>query len=58
MLDISLEAPRYDPSGNYVRRWLPLLSRLPTKYIHRWGLALSSLPMLPHPLSLVQGLLI
>lgn len=35
MLDMSQEATKFDPSGNYVRRWLPLLSRLPTKYIHR-----------------------
>ena len=35
MLDFSREALRFDPSGNYVRRWLPVLSRLPSKYIHK-----------------------
>ncbi|KAL4431148.1 hypothetical protein ABPG75_006404 [Micractinium tetrahymenae] len=29
------EARRFDPDGNYVRRWLPVLARLPAKYIHQ-----------------------
>ena len=37
MLDFSREALRFDPSGNYVRRWLPVLSRLPSKYIHKYA---------------------
>ncbi len=35
MLDQHKEAQRFDPSGNYVRRWLPVLSRLPNTWIHR-----------------------
>lgn len=35
MLDHHKEAQRFDPSGNYVRRWLPVLSRLPNTWIHR-----------------------
>jgi hypothetical protein len=34
MLDTEAEAARFDPSGEYVRRWLPALSRLPSQYIH------------------------
>ncbi|KAI0557464.1 Cryptochrome/DNA photolyase FAD-binding [Gracilaria domingensis] len=29
------QAYRQDPNGDYVRRWLPELAKLPTKYIHR-----------------------
>lgn len=29
-----LEGYRYDPFGEYVRRWLPELSRLPSEWIH------------------------
>ncbi len=39
MLDQEKEAVRFDPSGNYVRRWLPVLSRLPNKWIHRCACA-------------------
>ncbi len=34
MMDLEKEALRFDPDGEYVRRWLPVLSRLPTQYIH------------------------
>ncbi|KAG2427955.1 hypothetical protein HXX76_011942 [Chlamydomonas incerta] len=34
MMDLETEARRFDPDGEYVRRWLPALSRLPTEYIH------------------------
>lgn len=35
MLDpVDKEAKRFDPDGNFVRRWLPSLSRVPAKYIH------------------------
>lgn len=27
-------AARHDPTGSYVRRWLPELAKLPTKYVH------------------------
>ena len=30
-----LQGDRFDPSGGYVRRWLPRLDRLPNRYIHR-----------------------
>ncbi|XP_002961252.2 cryptochrome-1 [Selaginella moellendorffii] len=29
-----VEGRRFDPDGNYVRKWLPELSRLPTEWIH------------------------
>ena len=35
MLVHSQEAKRFDPDGNYVRRWLPVLGRMPAKWIHR-----------------------
>jgi FAD binding domain of DNA photolyase len=35
MIDYSKEAVRFDPSGNFVRRWLPVLARLPARWIHR-----------------------
>lgn len=38
MLDQIEEAKKYDPDGNYVRRWLPALARLPLKWIHRCAL--------------------
>lgn len=34
MMDLEKEAQRFDADGEYVRRWLPVLSRLPTEYIH------------------------
>lgn len=36
MLDLKKESLRFDPDGNYVRRWLPVLARMPIKYIHRY----------------------
>ncbi len=30
-----LQAERYDPQRNYLRRWLPELARLPDAWIHR-----------------------
>jgi len=30
-----LQGERYDPQGDYLRRWLPELARLPDKWIHR-----------------------
>lgn len=35
MLDHAAESARFDPNGHYVRRWLPVLARLPAKWIHR-----------------------
>lgn len=34
MMDHSKESKRFDPDGQYVRRWLPVLARLPRQYIH------------------------
>ena len=34
MMDHTRECRKYDPQGNYVRRWLPVLARLPVQYIH------------------------
>lgn len=31
---LQLEGYKFDPNGEYVRRWLPELSRLPTEWIH------------------------
>ncbi len=33
-MDLEREAKRFDSDGEYVRRWLPVLSRLPTAFIH------------------------
>jgi deoxyribodipyrimidine photolyase len=34
VMDLDKEAKRYDPKGAYVRRWLPVLARIPTEFIH------------------------
>lgn len=39
MMDLEQEVKRFDPDGNFVRRWLPMLARLPAKWIHRPYLA-------------------
>lgn len=31
----TLQGERYDPDGEYVRRWVPELAQVPTKYIHK-----------------------
>jgi deoxyribodipyrimidine photo-lyase len=33
------QGEKFDPRGNYVREWLPVLSRLPARYIHSPWLA-------------------
>ena len=30
-----LQGERFDPSGAYVRRWLPELARLPDRWLHQ-----------------------
>ena len=30
----TLQGRRYDPAGDYIRRWVPELARVPTRYIH------------------------
>jgi deoxyribodipyrimidine photo-lyase len=30
----TLQGERFDPDGSYVRRWLPELARVPTRYVH------------------------
>ncbi|XP_042061648.1 cryptochrome-1-like [Salvia splendens] len=32
--NLQIEGYKFDPNGEYVRRWLPELSRLPTEWIH------------------------
>lgn len=34
VMDLEKEVEKYDPNGTYVRRWIPILARLPTQYIH------------------------
>ena len=34
-IDLDLEARRFDPNGNYVRRWITQLSRMPLEFIHK-----------------------
>jgi deoxyribodipyrimidine photo-lyase len=34
-----LQGQRFDPDGNYVRRWVPELTRLPNEFIHKPWLA-------------------
>jgi deoxyribodipyrimidine photo-lyase len=33
------QSQRFDPNGLYIRKWVPELSKLPTKYIHEPWLA-------------------
>jgi len=35
ILNPVLQGERYDPSGAYVRRWVPALARLPDRFVHR-----------------------
>ena len=37
------QGQRFDPDGNYIRQWLPALTRLPARYIHHPWLAPSSI---------------
>jgi deoxyribodipyrimidine photolyase len=32
--DLAAEAAAFDPDGSYVRRWIPALARLPTRWVH------------------------
>lgn len=34
MLDVESESKRFDPHGNFIRQWIPALSRVPLEYIH------------------------
>jgi hypothetical protein len=33
-MDIESESAKFDPDGEFIRRWLPALARMPTQYIH------------------------
>ena len=47
------QAQRFDPEGDYVRRWVPELSGLPTAAIHQpWLLPDADRPAYPPPLAL------
>jgi deoxyribodipyrimidine photo-lyase len=35
VLNPVLQGQRFDPEGSYVRRWVPTLKRMPTRWIHR-----------------------
>jgi deoxyribodipyrimidine photolyase len=35
LINLEEEWRRFDPDGNYVRRWLPVLSQLPNEFIHQ-----------------------
>ena len=44
----TLQGERFDPEGDYVRRWVPELRRLPAKLIHRpWA---APAPVYPRPI--------
>jgi deoxyribodipyrimidine photo-lyase len=49
-----LQGERFDPDGNFVRKWIPELSDVPKKFIHSPWLAQSGLfgnyaaPMVDH----------
>ena len=30
-----LQGEKFDPAGDYVRRWVPEIARLPNKYLHK-----------------------
>ena len=53
MLDLTAESARFDPDGHYVRRWLPVLSRMPAKWIHRCACPIY---MYIYPMSPMPGL--
>ena len=39
ILNPSLQGRKYDPEGAFVRRWVPELTRVPTRYIHQpWSM--------------------
>jgi deoxyribodipyrimidine photo-lyase len=39
ILNPSLQARKHDPEGTFVRRWVPELTRVPTRYIHQpWSM--------------------
>ncbi len=35
MIDLETEWKRFDPTAEYVRRWLPVLARLPPEWAHQ-----------------------
>ena len=51
MMDLHSEAKRFDPDGEYIRRWLPVLARLPTGVWRGigWGWEEGIPSFLPHP---------
>jgi deoxyribodipyrimidine photo-lyase len=46
-----LQGERFDPEGDYVRRWVPELASLPARWIHKPHLAPTAMPGdYPHPI--------
>ena len=46
-MDHKRECKKYDPHGNFVRRWLPVLARLPVEYIHTCAPTCPQAPTIP-----------
>lgn len=55
MHDIAEESRRFDPSGNYVRRWIPALSRMPFKYIHNPSMVSAALDVVQGARGMLRG---
>lgn len=47
-----LQGEKFDPKGEYVRRWVPELEQIPDKYIHRpWEMPAGTMPLhYPRPI--------
>ncbi|MEU6583911.1 FAD-binding domain-containing protein [Nocardia sp. NPDC046763] len=50
------QAERFDPDGEYVRRWLPELAQLPGARIHKLWRATPPVPGYPAPLMEFNGM--
>jgi deoxyribodipyrimidine photo-lyase len=49
------QADRFDPDGDYVRRYVPELASLPAPYVHRpWALPAADRRQLSYPAPLVD----
>ena len=50
----TLQGEKFDPTGDYVRRWVPELAGLPAETIHRPWMAASPLPPEIYPVRIVD----